>query len=66
MVKNDTTRQRFGVKIELDLLDGQDDKIGSTSDYIEVMEPHKEWQFKALLTDPKTVTAKLINIEEQK
>ena len=65
-VKNDTTRQRFGVKIELDLLDAQDNKIGSTSDYIEVLEPNKEWQFKALLTDPKAVEAKIINIEEQK
>jgi hypothetical protein len=65
-VKNDTTRQRFGVKIELDLLDAQDNKIGSTSDYIEVLEPNKEWQFKALLTNPKAVEAKIINIEEQK
>jgi hypothetical protein len=65
-VKNITTRQRFGVKIQLDLLDAQDNKIGSTSDYIEVLEPDKEWQFKALLADPKAVKAKLTNIEEQK
>jgi hypothetical protein len=44
-VKNDTARQRFGVKIELDLIDAQDNKIGSASDYIEVLEPGKEWQF---------------------
>jgi hypothetical protein len=65
-VKNTATHQRFGVKIELDLLDAQDNQIGSTSDYIEVLEPNKEWQFRALLTDPKAVTAKLIKIEEQK
>jgi hypothetical protein len=65
-VKNDTKRQRFGVKIDLDLLDAQDNKIGSASDYIGILEPDKEWQFKALLADPKTVKAKLIKIEEQK
>jgi predicted RNA-binding Zn-ribbon protein involved in translation (DUF1610 family) len=65
-VKNDTTRQRFGVKIELALLDEQDDKIGSASDYIADLEPQGEWQFKALLTELKAVNAKLANIEEQK
>jgi hypothetical protein len=65
-LKNNTTRQRFGVKIELDLLDEQNDKIGSASDYIAVLEPQGEWQFKALLTEPKVIKAKLSNIEEQK
>jgi hypothetical protein len=65
-VKNNTARQRFGVKIELDLLDDQNDKIGSASDYIAVLEPQGEWQFKALLTEPKVIKAKLSNIEEQK
>jgi hypothetical protein len=65
-VTNDTERQRFGVKIELDLLNEEDHKIGSASDYLSVLEPHKAWQFNALLTEPKTVKAKLANIEEQK
>jgi hypothetical protein len=65
-VTNVTDRQRFGVKIELDLFNAQDDKIGSASDYLAVLEPHKAWQFNALLTEPKTVEAKLANIEEQK
>jgi len=65
-VKNDTTRQRFGVKIELDLLDDQDAKIGDTSDYIAVLEPQTEWHFKALLTNPKAVKASLTTIEEEK
>jgi hypothetical protein len=65
-VTNDTDRQRFGVKIELDLLNAEDHKIGSASDYLAVLEPHKAWQFNALLTEPKTVKAKLANIEEQK
>ena len=65
-VKNNTSRQRFGVKIELDLLNKQDEKFGSASDYIAELEPQGEWQFKALLTDLKAVKARLSNIEEQK
>ena len=65
-VKNDTDRQRFGVKIELDLLDEQDDKIGGASDYIAVLEPQDKWQFKALLAEPRTVQARLATIVEQK
>lgn len=65
-ITNPTDRQRFGIKIELDLLDAQDDKIGNASDYLAVLEPHKAWRFNALLTEPKTVKAKLVNIEEQK
>jgi hypothetical protein len=65
-VTNDTDRQRFGVKIELDLFNAQDNKIGDASDYLAVLEPHKAWQFNALLTEPKTVKAKLANILEQK
>ena len=65
-VKNNSDRQRFGVKIELDLLDAQDNKIGTTSDYIAILEPHKNWQFRALLTQPKAVKANVAKIEEQK
>jgi hypothetical protein len=66
ILKNDTGRQRFGVKVELDLHDAQDVKIGSTSDYVAVIEPHRQWQFQALLTDPRAVKAVLTQIEEQK
>src|SRR5450432_2003554 len=52
-VTNDTDRQRFGVKIELDLFNAEDNKIGNASDYLAVLEPHKAWQFNALLTEPK-------------
>jgi len=65
-VKNNSDRRRFGVKIELDLLDAQGNKIGTTSDYIAVLEPHQDWQFRALLTQPKAVQATVKKIEEQK
>jgi hypothetical protein len=64
-VRNTSDHQRFGVKVELDVLDLQGEKLGSATDYTQVMEPGKEWKFKALVTDKKAATAKLIDIKEQ-
>lgn len=63
-IRNESDRQRFGVKVELDLFDAQEAKVGSASDYIQVMEPHKEWKFKAMVTDPKTARAEVAAIKE--
>jgi len=65
-LKNDTSRQRFGVKIQLDLLDAQGAKIGTASDYVQILDPHKDWQFRALVTDAKAAGAKPVAVEEQK
>jgi hypothetical protein len=65
-IANDSNRQRFGVRVTLDLLDADGNKIGTASDYISVIEPHKDWQFKALLTEPKVFKAKPAYIEEEK
>ncbi len=64
-VKNVTDRQRFGVKITLDVLDAHDEKIGQASDYAAILEPHQAWLFRALLTEPQAITAKPAKIEEQ-
>ena len=65
--KNATDRQRFGVKIQLNLLDEQERNIGVVSDYVSVVEPHKDWQFKALLMPTQTKVAKVTvaDIKEQ-
>jgi DNA-directed RNA polymerase subunit RPC12/RpoP len=65
--KNTVDRQRFGVRIELNLLDEQDRKIGVVSDYVSVVEPHKDWQFKALLMPTQTgvTKVKVADIKEQ-
>ncbi len=65
-VRNNSDRQRFGVKIELDLLDDQDHKIGTAGDYIAILEPHQDRPFRALLTQPKAAKVKVAGIEEQK
>jgi hypothetical protein len=62
---NDSTRQRFGVKVELDVLDAHRLKLGSATDYTEVIEPGKEWKFRALVTAKTAMAAKLTNVKEQ-
>jgi hypothetical protein len=61
---NPSDRQRFGVKLELDLLDAAGQKLGTATDYQQVMEPKAEWQFKALVVDSKATAAKLAAIKE--
>ncbi len=63
-VKNTLNRQRFGLKVELDLSDAAGQKIGTASDYRQVLEPGSQWQFKALVVDSKTVSAKLTSVRE--
>jgi hypothetical protein len=64
-VRNTSDRQRFGVKVQLDVVDAQGDTLGSATDYTQVMDPGKEWNFKALVTDRNAAAAKLVNISEQ-
>jgi len=61
---NTTNRQRFGVKIELDLLNVDGKKIGTATDYQQVLEPNSKWQFKALCVDSKAKNAKLAAVKE--
>ena len=63
-VTNPTEKQRFGVKIELELFDSADKKVGTAKDYQAVMEPKGEWRFKALVVESKAASAKLGSIKE--
>jgi len=63
-LNNLTDRQRFGVKVELDLLDDSGQKVGAATDYQQVLEPKGEWHFKALVVDSKAATAKLASVKE--
>jgi len=64
-VRNESDQQRFGVTVELDLLDPAGKKIGTAKDYAKVIEPRKDWRFRALVVAPKTASAKLAKIREQ-
>lgn len=63
-IANLTARQRFGVKVEVELLDAGGKKIGGATDYQQVLEPNAQWQFKALVVDSKPASARLANIKE--
>jgi hypothetical protein len=61
---NTSNRQRFGVKVELELLNAEGVKIGKASDYQKVIEPNGEWKFRALVVEKRTVAARVIGIQE--
>jgi hypothetical protein len=63
-VKNPEVRQRFGVRVELDLLDARGEKVGTAKDYQQVLEPGAEWHFKALVVESKAASAKVAAIKE--
>ena len=62
--QNLTDQQRFGVRIEFDLLDGSETKVGTASDYVGVIEPNASWHFKALVTERSAVKAVVREIKE--
>lgn len=63
---NTSDRQRFGVKIELDLFDDNGQKIDATKDYQPVIEPKGEWKFHAPVMTAKATTAKPTSVTEEK
>jgi hypothetical protein len=63
-VKNDSDFVRYGVKIELMLLNKDGKKIGAAQDYQATIEPHQDWKFKALVTDSRAISAKFVALTE--
>jgi len=63
-IKNESDEQRFGLKVELDLLDGSGSKIGTATDYLAILEPRKDWRFRALVLEARAVSARLASIKE--
>ena len=66
MVENSSTQQRFGVRLELDLLDPSGNKIDSATDYCEMLAPRQTWNFRAKVHDSRAVKAKLAGIREDR
>jgi hypothetical protein len=64
VLKNDSDYARYGVKIELDLSDAKGGRASKATDYTQVIDPRKEWRFRALILDSKAVSAKLAKITE--
>lgn len=63
-VQNTTDRQRFGVKVELELFDSGGTKLGVASDYQKVIEPAAAWKFRALVVDKNARSARVVAIQE--
>lgn len=64
VLKNDSDHQRFGVRVELDLLDVATNKVGTATDYRQMLEPRATWQFRAVVTDRRATAAKLAGVKE--
>lgn len=63
-ITNASNRQRFGVKVELELFAADGSKLGAASDYQKVLEPNAAWKFRALAVDKRTAIAKIAAIKE--
>jgi hypothetical protein len=63
-ITNASNRQRFGVKVELELFAADGSKLGVASDYQKVLEPNAAWKFRALAVDKRTAMAKIAAIKE--
>ena len=64
VLKNDSDHQRFGVRVELDLLDATGAKVGTATDYRQSLDPRATWQFRAIVTDRRATAAKLAGVKE--
>lgn len=63
-IRNESDHQRFGVKVEVDILDASGKPVGKATDYIQVIEPRKEWRFHALVLEDRAASAKIAAIKE--
>ena len=63
-IVNTTSRQRFGVRVVLDLFDVAGVKVGVATDYQKVMEVGAEWNYRAMVVEKKAVSAKVIGVNE--
>jgi hypothetical protein len=63
-IRNLTSRQRFGVKIEFGLFDTNGSVVGKASDYQPVLDPNGDWRFKALVMESQAASARLNTIAE--
>lgn len=64
VLQNETERKRFGVRVDLNLLDRSRQLVGMATDYTPVIEPKDTWRFRALVLDARAVTASVATIKE--
>jgi hypothetical protein len=64
LLQNDSEHQRFGIKLEIEVIDAVGNKVGTARDYRAVLEPRQAWRFRALVLDKRAAAARLVSIEE--
>lgn len=64
-VRNDADKQRFGVTVEIELLNRAGSIIGTAQDYKDLIEPHADWKFRALLVVKDVASARISAVREQ-
>ena len=65
-LRNMTDKPRFGVAVEIELLDSTGAKIGSAKDYNkDALEPRAEWTFRALVVAKQAAKARVVTVTEQ-
>ena len=65
-IRNGLNTQRFGVTVELELLDAAGTSIGKARDYRAVLEPSAEWSYRALVVSDKAASARVTSIREER
>ncbi len=61
-IKNSSEQQHQSVRVDFNLFDKKGKQIGAASDYIMILEPKAQWDFKALVVEAEAATAKLDKI----
>lgn len=64
LMQNQADTKRFGVRVDLYLLDTAGRQVGIATDYTPVIEPKDSWRFRALVLDRRAVNARLKEIKE--
>ena len=66
-IVNNSTKYRFlGVKVEFELLDKTGNSLGKTIDQLGILEPKKNWVFRAVAIDPDATNFKFVALHAQK
>jgi hypothetical protein len=63
-VTNGSDNQIFGLRVNFDVADKDGNNLGTATDYLDVLEPWKDWNFRALVLDTNAASAKLVKIEK--
>jgi hypothetical protein len=65
-LKNESDHPRYGITIEVSLLDKSGQSLPTkATDYLQMLEPRKEWRFRALVLESKAVTAQVASVREE-